>query len=1747
MSEKENKKKSKPIEYDGFDDFESAFFAEGENLSQGSIPGEYVEEEFGSLIDDFEILLTKEANQDLDLRPPKKQEPSSSAVSASHNVEENFHDEEDFALDGFAMEEELALSDVSSLGLTTPADTYREEIDLSIGIVMAEVSDDSEDFDVFEDFDVGEFEEGSASIQIPIEATEPKIDLSTSVAREHLDPKNSDDFALDGDFSFDESFQFDDLDTSTNSLLDSPLPSFEEQIEDASIQKDDDFAFDEDLALDDFALDDSVSNNQNDYTDITDNTDIFNSESTEHGVSNSPSEEVSGEQSEEPLSETIYTPIELLVHEAKASEIYDFLYEAGLRQFVDGNFEDVLNLLHRTSLNQVTITPHNRILFESALHCGDTKLVVEYGQKLLQNISGEEASAIHETLADYFSKQDDKHQAQKYWSEAIAHNSQNAYAYLRLFHNSKELLLWNECADSAFALGNMATGDVSDEFYLLAAEICWEYLDDKERTASILALVKDSSHRKFKRLSLQMGAVLEGASLTAVYTALKAMAENRNVDFAHPLLRWVQILQAEPSLRKELIIQNLSFATGVEAKISQIILARLEAEPSSFHGLFLESPEATLVIPSQVQTFEQALELCSVDKNLGLATKSAILMDMYLSIEGKKGPASRKLGRNWLGIRRGAMNVHPAEHPDLFQFEHAEVIQELWYIHLSMKPELESLYIQRAAKSTDTAWKAHWFFQAGLVQNKAQLFQQAREITGQIPLGFTQEYIAAWRDWQFGEGDFDSCVQLLEKQAKICPLPEYKLASKLLSGWSESRDGSNNLIHAIEDIRNSRLQSVESIEKICSELSEEEQSWVLLSVLLANPSIAVLDVVLQKLPKLPAALVLALTLQSQSITSSNCIPFLDKHLDNESDANELRVAALFVQKDETKLERKLVDLDLASIQEEVSILAEIEGMWTIAQYYSGSPEEILCRLYPQREAPKLAKKLQEKASASVAMSLFYTDCDNVHASSFFVSHTSGNIQRGFHYLSAKNKQNLHEDSLDNHWGSIPDNPFYGQRLFDLLFLLRHQNDIEGLSNLARRCSSKAMEISLILSSMEAWEQSKQILNTLSDNPICDYRLESISYGTAQWEELYELLKKRMTHWVSVPSQNDAKKHCASVMLEHLADKQYTLLYYQQLANENPKNLSYLEALARISIAQGDIAGGIETLAKLCEQATSAEHAAGYLYRIADAHNQDNRPLPAIEKLKQALDLVPNHGASRVMLKKLLYAGKYFDNLVQLLQQEISVVDLEHKKDVLIELADLYENMLQNYEQSIDIWSKIWQESPDDISVLNKLLSIARKTNDSKKIVVYLQEIVNREERPDLLLELIRRYTELGNTAKQEATLIHASKVSAIRKDVLFQLSDLYKSQKDLEKYTQVMYQRIEMESSTTEKVAFLESVFLANEEGLRGGRELFAIASQILVLQPNHDRSLSVVSEYYYDIGEYAQALPYLITLSKDKKYAMSTSFEGRLAYSDFLYRYGHTLALLNRKEESLSILQQLLETIPYHMQGLRLIGPMLLNKKEWNQAAQVYKSLLMNIGSGGADSLDVYITLGEIDIARQHYDHAIQYFVRAYRIQPEDNRVRRSLALLCIIKGDWSKVVHLYQKIISSGTASREVTMEGMLIKSWILDKKLGHTDIAYKHLEQSLQFESNQPIVLLCMAEICYKLGNVKEGLALLEKMLEMEEGQYHTLALVLKSACLNHLGMSAEAQAILTLVEINPREVSGFIQEGFSSPLYEGAHIK
>ena len=117
------------------------------------------------------------------------------------------------------------------------------------------------------------------------------------------------------------------------------------------------------------------------------------------------------------------------------------------------------------------------------------------------------------------------------------------------------------------------------------------------------------------------------------------------------------------------------------------------------------------------------------------------------------------------------------------------------------------------------------------VQNKKEFFAHARTLSKSIPIGYTREYISAWKDWQFGEGNFLDCIDLLEKQAEVCDIEDYKMAIALLKG---EEHGS---VHTLRIFSNSSSHvDAGRFTDVMQGLTEHEKGWLSLILLFSNPS-----------------------------------------------------------------------------------------------------------------------------------------------------------------------------------------------------------------------------------------------------------------------------------------------------------------------------------------------------------------------------------------------------------------------------------------------------------------------------------------------------------------------------------------------------------------------------------------------------------------------------------------------------------------------------------------------------------------------------------------------------------------------------------------------------------------------------------------------------------------------------------------------------------------------------------------------
>ena len=1708
MSDKKNEKKSlSEKNKKNFEDFEEAFFNEGDFQVQEAETGSYMLEDFGTDIwEDFDLPLENPSKLPIDdlAVPPKKSKKEETKEEAPFQGDAL---DDSFALEGFEIDD-IPFAD----------QTATEALELGEAVqVEVEEFDDFLLDDVEESLNELSFDQ-ETTVQIPITENNVKpTDIEKEVGKDSSLTNSfvEEDFGVGTLEEEDEFFDFEIEEQIPIDAIDAP------SIVEDSLQQE--FgAPEEQFSDDDFVLDDM-------------DMDVVMEESAPADVIPEDVPYAKG-------------AIALLTEEAKTTGEVSLFLEAAYLSYIRNESSKALDILSQIPKSAQRKKDFYYLQVQAAYDCSDLRVFCEALSALLPLVSPEERSALFVMSARLFQNKEDLQNAQESLVQAVSEDPNHVYAYLMLRDNSKHIGDWNQFIHATTELARCSTPTISSIFLQSAAEVCFDRNNDKKEAKKHLVEGSFYQGRTFAKLMTNLGWPsvdhrVEGYSLLKLYSTLRQYKEQRSENNAHPIFRWADILHGASDRQRERLQKNDVFAQDIEATLTKLLLARSTSDVSHAASAIQNNPSLLLGIQSSLDTIEEAQNIlfqCDNEKH-GQATRWAILQDLYRTAPFSGGTPKPKMGRSWLGVYKGSVTVHPSSVKEIFDFPHAGVIQELWYIHLSMKAELEELYLERARQASREDWRAHWLFQAGLVQNNKEYFEQARACSESIPLGYTREYIASWKEWQFGTGTFHACIELLEKQAEISGLSEYHVAASLLKGRSTEKYGFGGL-RLVSSLGSD--STGEQLTNYMNTLTEHEQQWLSLIVLLSNPTKEQCVASFAYIPSLSTELLLAFGLSSFDLSSHELYALLDSNMGHSPEQEELRLALLFCGNNETQTSKNLHKIQTDSMREDISILAEICGMWDIAKEYAPHPEEVLGVLQREEAGALFAERIQQESHPNTALNLIQIQEDSIVGYQALLEASRGTpLEYGLHSrLASILSKDEDSQSTITHLQRVFDNKkVIGLHTQQLMKLLYRDQKSQEMSAMALSCPDMNTEASRRLLELEAWDEAIQVVTNGTTGFVHDFRMESIQKGRLQWQEYYELLQKRIDLWQSTSARKDAEQECASIMLEHLADKSFTLLYYQKKAKEFPNSTEILEALSRIAIAQGDVQGGIQTLTSLYEQASSSLQAAQYLFRIAQALEGDGRRLPAIEKLKQVLDVHPTYKEARELLKHLLYEGQYTDNLIQVLEQEIEYLRGKEQMSVMIELADLYSNMLNDFDRALNIWSKIWHNDEQNLDALKQLIVIARKANNEDQLVRYMQEMQVKSPSADLIIELADRLQNLGRKKEYEKSLLDATDFASVRLSALQRLSTLYKDQQDSEKYSQTMLSIAEETSEKEEKVQILEQVLLENEQSIRSQDELFRICSMIEELNPNHERSLLFISEYHYKAGSFALAIPYFERVCTEKKSLAVSSFEGRMAHSDLLFRFANALHKEKKEAESISVLQELLEMIPYHMQALRLIGPMLVEKGELSQAAQVYKSLLMNVGSESPESLPLYLELGDIEVARGNKEQAIQFFVRAFRMEPENIRVMLSLARLCVQLKRWNKALQLYQKLLSTRKVSKEVTMEGMLVKAWILDKTLGLYDIAYKHLEQSLQYESNQPIVLLCMAEMKFRKEFYAPALVLLKKMMTLEECSYHRLALLLQSSCLIHEGQESEGHAIQEFLKILPSELSTQLEEGFSTPLF------
>lgn len=537
-------------------------------------------------------------------------------------------------------------------------------------------------------------------------------------------------------------------------------------------------------------------------------------------------------------------------------------------------------------------------------------------------------------------------------------------------------------------------------------------------------------------------------------------------------------------------------------------------------------------------------------------------------------------------------------------------------------------------------------------------------------------------------------------------------------------------------------------------------------------------------------------------------------------------------------------------------------------------------------------------------------------------------------------------------------------------------------------------------------------------------------------------------------------------------------YYEELLKKNPKDISLLETYAQYL----------------------KDH--GYYEKSAEMYNKLIK-LTKNDKYKEDLQIIKSYKSytsrNKIFLEYIEQAKSYEaqGNISKANQYYLKASYIfPDRYEVNFGLAKTY-SWMKNPQLAMKYYTKALEQSPDNVDLLtvyaeylksignydksekvyNKLLSLTK----DKKYKKNLQEIITDKnlpgekklgnkpaqitEKDKIFLNYINqaiRYESQGQIKKANEYYLKAQKIYPNKFETNFGLAKTY-GWLGKNKLANYYYQKLLKVTPANPDLIAAYNKFLKESKTYKGSKTTSALYSM-------KNETNMLFSEYI----KQAQVYESQAQIEKANEYYLmaqkldSSRYEAKLGLAK-------TYGWLHKDKLAMKYYKELLKQTPGNTQLLSYYANYLRDTGDYSQAMEIYQKLLATT-KDEKYNLDI----ANVFLLQKDYETSLKMYMNIYDKNPNTPEVKKSIALLYFILGDFDKSSEFYQKYLAQTSDAESILNYS---KALFYSK---HVDQAQEVLENYVKTYPNDPEGLSALADIYMSQKKLQNAMSLVNRAI-------------------------------------------------------------
>jgi tetratricopeptide (TPR) repeat protein len=619
-------------------------------------------------------------------------------------------------------------------------------------------------------------------------------------------------------------------------------------------------------------------------------------------------------------------------------------------------------------------------------------------------------------------------------------------------------------------------------------------------------------------------------------------------------------------------------------------------------------------------------------------------------------------------------------------------------------------------------------------------------------------------------------------------------------------------------------------------------------------------------------------------------------------------------------------------------------------------------------------------------------------------------------------------------------------------------------------------------------------------------LERLAHERGRWPELADLYGTIVEGTMDADLGRSYSLKLAQIYEEAIGDLEKAAGRYRRALELGGDDAGTLAALDRIYERQGRFAELAEVLGREAQAAMSDEEQATFLYRLGEVRERMLGDAgAAIDAYRDVLERVPRHEAARAALERLLgspaeraqavaileplYEGEGdFARLADLLEHKLTVeTSASDRAALLARLTELAEKELNDRVRALDAAGRWLAEDPSSEEAAAELERLAAGLGRWEEAAARLHDVamagpppaeVERElqlRRGRLLLE------ELRDAERAEPAYRRALDLDRQNATALAALERIYRTTGDLEKLTEILARRGEVEYDVQKKRDFFAEVARLREDRL--GDDAGAVSAWRHVLDISE--SDAEAHERLAALHERSRSWPELVEiLETSARFAPDRAVEAARRR-----RIAEVLAgEMGELDRAVDAWITVADLTPDDDSALLALADVHRRREDW-LAVQETLVRRLPLAAGVPGRVEIQRQLAKLaEVERGSPDEAIGYLFQVLDEDPRDEAAYAELERLLSGMERWHDLVDLFQRRAEAAAGtSDEVAYLARAADVW--EARLESPEAAAEILEKILERQPGYVPALTRLARIYETAGDWERCGETLRRALELK----------------------------------------------------------